>query len=501
MMIRAPGVPLLLLVTACASLPERGTQPPLVEPGGWATGARAATVRTVIAAKPADPCEALLEAAGFDSRALPCPDPVTPAYAAFIRWRLLTEPTTPLATFGPRLVLARLMREVETLGTPMPKATLRDRLARFRRLAVLRPDGYLASALTGETLQRALGRLEVRDGTLKAAAFELGRFYDMTGGVFRLVDANLERADWTPLDDVRSDADVINRAIDGAQDALLELAVAIGRLVTHPVQSLQDLSHLPQALLALIEGSPAYFERLRLMTRGEQIQALAKLATTVILTTETAGGTATKLTAGPGPLSVPVLSLAADGSLAMSRVAVSTETMATALGGGPGAVYVLHMANQAGEVAAQAGSRWQPPAGGPGKWVEKNEGMTPAARKYQQQITGAPDGWVYRVEDAKWPNGELVGTVDFDGYLDGVLIEVKGPNYKQFLLPGGSFQRWFSEIQPDGWLRQAKRQLAAAQGRHVRWIVAEREVADAIRVFFKRNELSQIDVVYVPPVP
>ena len=59
------------------------------------------------------------------------------------------------------------------------------------------------------------------------------------------------------------------------------------------------------------------FERFRLMTRGEQIQALAKLATTIILTTGSAGGATTKLTtAGSelGAVSIPALSLAADGT-------------------------------------------------------------------------------------------------------------------------------------------------------------------------------------------
>lgn len=507
MMLRISAAGLLLFWTACATVPERGDPSAvsaLQEPGGGGTGLRAVTARAALAATPGEPYGTLLQAAGFDPERLSGPDPLTPGHAAFILWQIRTAPTTPLATFGPRLVLAHVMREVEAGGAPVPKASMRERLARFRRLAVLRPDGYLASALTGTTLQRALGPLEVRDGTLKAAGFELGRFYDTTGGVFRSLNDHLERVDWTPLDEVRDDADVINRALDGAQDAMVELAVVLGRLVVHPIQSVSDLQHLPRALMALIESSPAYFERFRLMTRGEQIQALAKLVTTLVLSTETAGGTTTRLTTAAdelGAVSVPVMTLAEDGTLAVTRVAVPAGRMATVIGGGPGAVYVLHMAGQTAG-AAGTGGKWVPPTGGPGKWVEKAEAMKSPAKKYQTQITGAPEGWVYRVENVKLRDGRNIDKVDCDGYLDGALVEVKGPNYKQFLDSDGQFMYWFRETEADGWRWQAERQLAAANGRPVRWYVAEREVADAIRSFFSDDRLlRQIEIIYAPVLP
>ncbi|WP_373371251.1 hypothetical protein [Stigmatella ashevillensis] len=59
-------------------------------------------------------------------------------------------------------------------------------------------------------------------------------------------------------------------------------------------------------------------------------------------------------------------------------------------------------------------------SGGPGTWVQVNESMSPSARKYQAQVTGAPEGSAYRVRGG----GEKA---DFDGYQDGVLLDAKGP--------------------------------------------------------------------------
>lgn len=61
-------------------------------------------------------------------------------------------------------------------------------------------------------------------------------------------------------------------------------------------------------------------------------------------------------------------------------------------------------------------------AKGPGIWEKVNESMSECSRDYPKFVTGAADGMVYRVGDVK-----------FDGFKDGVLIEVKG-KYTNFQL-------------------------------------------------------------------
>lgn len=64
----------------------------------------------------------------------------------------------------------------------VPRAVLLQFLERFRGLAVLRPNGYLAWALTGQTQQR-VAPVEWRDGAFRAHAFEVGRFYSGRNGM------------------------------------------------------------------------------------------------------------------------------------------------------------------------------------------------------------------------------------------------------------------------------------------------------------------------------
>ncbi|HLL53201.1 MAG TPA: Tox-REase-5 domain-containing protein, partial [Myxococcaceae bacterium] len=419
----------LLALNVCASVtsgPER-----LPEPGP-SRPARAVGHLVASAGPAEDGFSALYEAAtGTECGA---DGPLSPDRARELHAGLLRTPTT-LRSFGPRLVLASLLREVASGDVAVSRAELLERLRRFRRLAVLRPDGYLAWAITGKTAQRA-GRLEVRDGTLFAGRFELGRFYDASGGVFRRLNERFEpeRPDF-PLADVYDDADVINRTLDGVEDALVDLARALGNLILHPIRSAEELARLPATLALLIGNSPAYFERFLLMTRGEQIRALSRLTTTVLLAGAGAASMANRLGAAArrlGPVSLETVSLTADEVLVVERVTVPVGQAATALSGGPSALYVLQMANQSAQ-AAQAGGTGTPPSGGPGKWVESAESMSDGARRYQSQVTGAPNGSVYRVENVRMPEGALKPKVDFDGFRDGVLLEAKGPGYLNFV--------------------------------------------------------------------
>jgi len=131
------------------------------------------------------------------------------------------------------------------------------------------------------------------------------------------------------------------------------------------------------------------------------------------------------------------------------------------------------------------------PPGGPGEWVQVNESMPEAARAFQARATGAPRGYAYRVKHG----GD---EVDFDGFdpKDGALLEVKGPNLAKFfdgeLVPRGFFKG------ADKFLGQVQRQYRAAQGSRVRWIVAEKKLADALRKLFDRYGYYDVEVHHLP---
>ncbi|SES85416.1 Tox-REase-5 domain-containing protein [Stigmatella erecta] len=131
-------------------------------------------------------------------------------------------------------------------------------------------------------------------------------------------------------------------------------------------------------------------------------------------------------------------------------------------------------------------------ANGPGEWVQENEGMPEQARRYQAQVTGAPEGYVYRVQAGD-------KDVKFDGFSQGVLIETKATGYAQWIDQklefSGVFQGRFQLLE------QAQRQIRAARGTPIQWIVAEEKLAGALRKLFKANGLDEIEVLHLPPAP
>ncbi|MFP2904817.1 Tox-REase-5 domain-containing protein [Pyxidicoccus sp. 3LFB2] len=132
------------------------------------------------------------------------------------------------------------------------------------------------------------------------------------------------------------------------------------------------------------------------------------------------------------------------------------------------------------------------PSGGPGEWVQVNESMSESARAFQERATGAPRGWAYRVKGG----GE---EADFDGFdpKDGALLEVKGPNLAKFF-DGELDPKWFFRG-AGKFILQARRQDIASQGRKVRWIVAEKKFADALRKLFHDNDLDNIEILHLAP--
>jgi hypothetical protein len=251
-------------------------------------------------------------------------------------WEALAGTRTTLQNFAPRRSLFFLLRQVLSESQDVPYAELLERLRLFHRLVVMRPDGYLAIAVTGEPLQR-MGRVELREGKLMAGRFEVGAFYKDRGGVFYSLDDSLQKPG-ALAGELGLERDWVNAALDGAEDALGEMAQALGHLVTSPIQSLQGLEQLPSAVAALIASSPDYFARYSALPLQEQIREAARLSTHLIMLYGTAGA-ATRI--GTAGTQLPVLTLTAKGALAIEQVAIPMGATAAALGTGTGAVYVL----------------------------------------------------------------------------------------------------------------------------------------------------------------
>ena len=89
----------------------------------------------------------------------------------------------------------------------------------------------------------------------------------------------------------------------------------------------------------------------------------------------------------------------------------------------------------------------------------------------------------------------VVGGVKFDGFIDGVLLEVKGPGYANFV-KNGEFARWFRGA--GQLVEQAERQLRAAGGTPIRWHFAEESAAEATRSLFLRERIFGIEIVVTP---
>ncbi|NOJ91727.1 hypothetical protein HMI51_02045 [Corallococcus coralloides] len=431
-----------------------------------------------------DAFEKLLVRAGLEAPPTPR-NPFTPEDAAEVLNRLMKQPVT-LGTYPPRMAAGFVLREVLE-GGAVSREEMASRVERFVReqVAVLRPDGYLAWALDGRTQQR-VGTVQWRDGTFRAGNFELGRFYSGKGGVFRHVDAQLRAADWRPLAEVYDDADVIGRSLDGAEDAFVELYHGLGQLLSHPTDSFASLRHLPEGVAALIASSPAYWERFRYMTEGEQIRETARLTTNIVMLWGTASATTRTLTraAAGAEATVPVLAVSAEGLLSVERVAVPVGRAAAVLSGGPGAAIVLQKAHT------------KPAPAEPGQWGPAEESMSARARRYQEQISG------HSADEAYWVGGvgRNSGGVKFDGFRDGALREAKGPGYankfQESLAPKG----WFEETGARQLREQAARQWRKARnlGVRIEWHVAEKKAADAIRRLLKRDGIDGIEVVHTP---
>ncbi|MFL5357258.1 Tox-REase-5 domain-containing protein [Archangium sp.] len=392
-------------------------------------------------------------------------------------------------SFAPRRVLFWLLGEVLEGGERVEYAELRRRTRRFASLVLVRPDGYLVAALTGEPLQR-MGQVTLEEGQWKVGRLAVGEFYFSRGGVLYPVNDVLRRADTPPWAELGLKRDWLNAALDGAQDAMGEMAVALARTVLHPIRTVEDLGQLPTTVALLIASSPEYFARYGAMSHGDQLREAARLSTHVLMLLGGAEVTVGRM--GGLGAELPVVSLTARGELALSRVVVSGGTVTTTLGVELGALSILHMAssgqgNSGGGDAKEGQSSQTPPRPGPGRWTYKTPTTeSEDALDYQEQVTGQPAWRVY-----------LIDGMEFDSFTGKELLEAKGPGYKQFLEKDGTLKPWFEGGKGfQGLMEQARKQSRIAKTLKLPliWHVAEPEFASFLRQRFRREGWDNIDV-------
>jgi hypothetical protein len=400
-------------------------------------------------------------------------------------------------SFAPRRALSWLLGEVLEGGERVEYTELVRRTQRFWHLVLVRPDGYLVAALTGEPIQR-LGQVELKEGEWKVGSLVVGDFYFSRGGVLYPVNDVLRRADTPPWAELGLERDWLNAALDGAQDAMGEMAVALAQSVLHPIRSMEDLAQLPHTVALLIASSPEYFGRYRDMSLQDQIREAARLATHVLMLF--GGGQGVVGTVGRvGGLGaeLPVLVVTGEGVLEVRRVLVAGGRMTTTLGVELGALSILHMAssgkrNAGGGGSGGAGKGKGGATQGPGRWTYKKPTTeSEGALNYQEQVTGQPAWRVYMVDG-----------VEFDGFNSRELLEAKGPGYKNFLEKDGRPQPWFESSDGyKGLMEQARRQseLAKQLKLPLIWHVAEAEFANLLREVFKNRGWKNITVRHTPP--
>ncbi len=123
---------------------------------------------------------ALLLGAGLPVEAISQGHSVSPVQAERLRRYFAILPYLP-QHYAPRFVADELLRYVEQHGQEISRWDLGRMVQAYRNLFLLRQDGYLAAALTGEPAQ-CVGPVAVRDDRAGAGAFEMGEFYTRGDG-------------------------------------------------------------------------------------------------------------------------------------------------------------------------------------------------------------------------------------------------------------------------------------------------------------------------------
>ncbi len=118
-----------------------------------------------------------------------------------------------------------------------------------------------------------------------------------------------------------------------------------------------------------------------------------------------------------------------------------------------------------------------------GSWQTVSESMSDAAKSYQEFITGR-----------KWNESFVLNTIKFDGLKDGVLSDAKSGHLNFVDFVTGEFKSWWATSESGGkeMIRQAQRQLTAANGVPIEWHFEHQSVRDAAEKLFEGRDFNII---------
>ncbi|WP_232293266.1 Tox-REase-5 domain-containing protein [Stigmatella aurantiaca] len=124
-------------------------------------------------------------------------------------------------------------------------------------------------------------------------------------------------------------------------------------------------------------------------------------------------------------------------------------------------------------------------------WRQRKFSGSSQARRSQEQISGHTADHVF-----------YIGTVEYDGLRNGILLEAKGSSYLKFFNKDGTPKHGYATSgEFNNLIAQARAQLKAAQGIRVQWHVAEHGMDNILRYHFERAEIHGIEVIHTPPLP
>ncbi len=248
----------------------------------------------------------------------------------------LLSTNTSLAAFGPKAVaisvLARIAASEEVNGRD-----LRALVDAHRGLVVVRPDGYIARALSGEALERA-GELRVEADGLRAGSLEVGAFYALDQGIVYAADDQLKRAG-TPLFELSLDRMAYGRFLDGAEAAMKTAIVTSVEAVIDPPRSIAAAVEAFGQMGALIMASPEMAERFLAMPLGDQIESVSNVAVTIALA-KVAASRGAAAASGGGSAGSITIQIQRGGAAAIG-FELNLSVAGAAVGGGRGALGLL----------------------------------------------------------------------------------------------------------------------------------------------------------------
>jgi hypothetical protein len=187
-----------------------------------------------------------------------------------------------VADFGPKAVAVSVLARAIANGGESGR-DLRASIAAHAKLYVVRPDGYIARALTGEAVEKA-GPLSMDGDALRAGKLVVGAFHAAEGGILYPTrpDLSVDR-DVTRGFELSVDRMVVGRVLDGADDAMKSMILAVGDLITQPVRTVEGMLESLGRIGEIIHASPEATARFLAMPFGDQVEFASKIAMTVAL--------------------------------------------------------------------------------------------------------------------------------------------------------------------------------------------------------------------------